>query len=649
MTKRILQLALVFGLIVGCTNEDDLELNTFTQESEQEAKLPDIESGGFEEQKQIVLGKKIEHNPYSLESMQKAYDYYNQFKNSSSKTASRNATTKLKPTHYYIKINPRDETHLQVLDSLDNMEVEEAIVIHDYPLDYEIEEEGDFYVNPKSETDLYYPAYAVIPVGYKFYAELPFEKQTDLYKPNEEEDDIESISIILNGSEEQILEEFGILFTIDDLPTLLSMEEDNPEHQKLFGGWFNNWFGRRYRPHGWVKVQNTETNKFEPLKKAKISIGRSFWWRYTYTDNNGYFRSPKKYRGKVRIRAKWRGYTATIRKSCNELLGFWVSDHLMTITRGSNGRTKHINSWERHLWYKGTVHNGLRKYNDYAIARGIYLPVSYANVWVWENGKNAGSNPMLYRYRRLPTLATIAGVSQWNFWGALSSGVIGLTPSWLRPDQIYSGLKNRRVGSRVNTARIEQLVFHESTHYSHARRAGSWYWANLFAAEIGNQIRYGTPYYNGTKPTTRAAQQIALGEGFATFIEYKAINHYYGKAWDRGFWQNNPTTYMENFDMYTTPMTLNRTDNDSWFLTGLLWDITDISTESIAKRKNGQNNQTLNSIIDNYYIGSSTSFLSLYYRLSSRVYTGYDLKRSLLSSYPSQSNQINQLFNSYGY
>lgn len=67
----------------------------------------------------------------------------------------------------------------------------------------------------------------------------------------------------------------------------------------------------------------------------------------------------------------------------------------MTLTRGINGRTKYIDYTEPHtgiggidlvgghLWFKGTIHNGIVKYNSYCLSQGIVHLVLDANVWVW--------------------------------------------------------------------------------------------------------------------------------------------------------------------------------------------------------------------------------------------------------------------------
>lgn len=597
-----------------------------------------VEERGFPEQKRIVLGEKLK-NPYSVKNMQYAFDYYNlNIKNSPF------VGKKVNPTHFYVKLLPENEKQLEFLDNLELNHSNDSIVLHDYPLDYEIVEDGDYFVDPKNENDLYQPTYTVIPVDYDFDNNIPFQIIDKLYKPTEDEYVVETVSLVFADWREDLKADGLGDVTKSNLLKYLKGLASNVNTSR--------WcvFGCRYRPEGNVKIENTQTNSItEPLMQEKISIGRVFWWRYTYTDNNGHFVSPKKYRGKVWIRAKWRSRVATIKKSWNELLGISVSDYLMTIKRSNNNRTRYILSYNKHLWYKGTVHNGIVKYNQYASSHGIYKRVYNANVWVWENGEDS-STPMLYQYRNLPTLAYIAGVSQFNFWGSLTSSLIRIVPSHLRPDHIYGGLKNKTYSNEVNTAKIEQLVFHESAHFSHAKNAGSFFWANLFASEIGNSIVHDDSYHNGTKPTNRAGQRIALAEGWATAVEFRATEHYYGIAWDGDTMTSYPLGYMETFDMYTRPMTaVERDDNHSWFLSGVILDCLDNNVDNTSIHLiNGGNNNIINSINDHVNLGTYSMF-PIFRELKSSTHTGYDLRKKLAVDYSSQAEEINNLFISYGY
>ncbi len=658
--KKIFYLLSVFVMFSSCNNDDilkDTESDTtsnYASKQIDEEEKPDVHMP-------IVLGEKLE-NPYTVTNMQKAFDYYNSVVPNSPFHG-----ITVKASHYYIKIIPSTLEDLEMLDQLDNSDDANAPVLHDYPLDYKIEQEGDYYVMPKKESDIYHPAYTVIPVNYQFPSSISYEIIDEIYEPADgNQYDVETVALFFADWQEDLLAD-GIELTLEKLPEYLneSLARHTSTNKRLLS--------KKYLPQGYVKILNTDDQNLVPLQKAKISIGRNIFWRYTYTDDEGYFKAPKRYRGKVRIRAKWRGNTATIRKTFNEMLGLWVSDHLMTITKGSNGRTKNImyggytgllGSDFGHLWFKGTTHNGLRKYNDFAGANGISHPVKYANAWCWSNGGNS-STPMLNKYRNLAEMAAFANIGQANLWNAMisfgGSAVINLVPPHLRPDFFFQNLKNKTIkaNGQANTVMIHQLVFHESGHYSHASKAGASFWAKLFASEMSNTVDCNrNPYCNGSKPSYQAAKRIGLAEGWATLCEYKITSAIYGKARMKlssgtGIFNTNAiNAYMENFNMYTVP-TSNDFDDAHWFAHGVMWDVLDANEDSYAKflRDNGT---FITSINDKCYLGDPNSpndLSPIFNRLNSGVESGEDLGNALYHFYSNATvkAQIYDLFKSYGY
>jgi len=678
MRKIVLSIFIVVMAFISCSDDPISQSDVSSEQNNYSGRpnnsdKPDIHTP-------IVLGEKLE-NPYKVENMQKAFDYYNDVVSNSPLEGK-----KIEATHYYIQINPNTLEQLEMLDNLDNSDDENVPILHDYPLDYEILQEGDYYAYPTDENDIFHSAYTLISVDYQFTISVPYVILDEIYEPMEEEYDVETVAIFFAGLKED-LEADGIFIKEQTLPQYLINLLEEPEENPNTG---NRLFGKRYRPHGCIKIENTDnddgymvfketnTGVMEPLQQAKISIGKSVFWRYTYTDDNGCFTSPKKYRGKVRIRAKWRGYTATIRKTWNEVLGLWVSDHLMTITRGNNGMIKNIMHNEPHtgiggidlkgghLWFKGTVHNGLRKYIDFSNANGIYHTISSANVWVWAKGKDS-SAPMLHKYKQLAYMSSIANIGQANFWHVLLNGIIGnsiaLVPAHLRPDLIFGGLNNKKAanGSRTNTVRIHQVVFHESAHYSHASKTGSWYWVQVFASEISNKILHGDPYSDGTKPSLTVGKKIALAEGWAVFCEFKITSAIYGKTYfgeyylsvSNSFGIDEVNSYMNNFNVFDVPMTVYSSGNRHWFAHGVIWDTLDDTTNnSESKRRTGNGMFVINTIIDNCYLRNSSNPNNLYpifNQLNSSINSPTALKNALKNAYQGKQEKIEELFSSYGY
>lgn len=85
--------------------------------------------------KPTVLGYHLINHPYSLANMQQAYS--NLYGNA----------TGVAVTNKYVRFKPSSPQQLSILESLD-------IDLYDYPLDYEVLQEGDYYdagVTPAEE------------------------------------------------------------------------------------------------------------------------------------------------------------------------------------------------------------------------------------------------------------------------------------------------------------------------------------------------------------------------------------------------------------------------------------------------------------------------------------------------------------------
>ena len=612
-------------------SDDEVE-NIIKESNTGKSTIAGIADENFLEQTPIQLGKQL-LNPYSVTRMQAAVNFYNNVVPNS-----RFQQKIIPATHLYIKFSPTTEDHLIILDSLDNDLNNKDVVLQDYPLDYLIINEGDYFVDPQDEQDLYHDIYTTVPEDFNFPDNLPYTILEYLYQPPLEEIEIETIALVQAGWQEDIIEDYGSEILERDLPYFLN----NTSREAMRAP--------KFTPRGRVTIRNTRTGNEEPLRRAKISTGRGIWWRYTYTDEDGDFTATKRYRGKVRIRAKWRGTEVSVRRTLNEMLGIQVSDHLMTLRRSSNNRTKLIEPHHEHLWYKGTVHNGIMTYNDFVNETNIGFPHQSSVVWAWKNG-DASSTPMLHRYPQLPYYAVLTAYSQIAVWGTISSAYIGMIPPWIRPDQILADLDGKEVNGEVSTGRIEQLVFHESAHYSHARKIGALAYARIFSAEINNTVAHGDPYHDGTTPTNAAGETIALAEGWATYIEWKASERMNNLGWN-GTNFINPQTYMNAYDMFTRPSTQARDDNRSFFLTGLFWHLQDQENGvgNLGRDlRNGLNNNFINDLVDEVGLASDNNLSPMMELLESNIKSGFDLKARTINLHSGGTNRINNLFESYGY
>ena len=555
--------------------------------------------------------------------MQQAVNFINQ---NTSQTRYRGR--RITATHYYIKFTPRNESDLVKLDSLDKRD---DLVLFNFPLDYEIVTEGNYFEMSDPQEIKYSPIYTTIPVNFSLPPDISYEILAEVYKPYSDEWDLEVAAYVLSGNSADLnITYHGELLNVDNLEDFLNES-------------YNNGRGLGYIPYGWFKVYDTESGDYVGVKYTKIAIGWGVFWQYTYTDNNGYFESPEDFIIPVHIRAKWRSSLGVIRRSVNELLGIGVSNFLMKEKKNNNGRIYFTEYCDKHKWPKATVNNALIKYNTFISSAHVQYRAEDANIWIINaKDKPSGAAPMFNIYT--PHLTFFQAMILYYFGYSLIpwSDIINELISYLYPDIIFM------IKPCENTTKeIDQLVFHEAGHFSHARKAGENFWNKFVASETSNMILYGgNPYSDGNDPTPAQGHLIALCEGWATFTEYAVLYHYY--TTDSDGW--HIYTNMDAFNMYVVPDS-HTEPYKSWFLTGLIWDVMDNASKGEGDLIN--NNvypSTSEDIIDFLYLGDiSTDFSPVYNCLTPSVMDGYQLRKCLNSHFPAYSSQINQLFDSYGY
>ena len=329
----------------------------------------------------------------------------------------------------------------------------EAVIRH-HPMDHEIVQYGENYIDPETTNKKYSVFYAAIPVDFVV-PNIPYKVLEELHLPDKNSD----YGLILEGTSSYL--------TGNIAPEIIQQIEKHtlPKSKKV--GKFasisvsllNTLLLSRYTPEGTVKVYDTNSSLYVPYKSASIEVYTWFDNAYSWTDANGHFVSPERFRFDVGIYATWRNPTATIRTSGIEIAGLWVTDKFMNLGRGNNNRTKNIPLSDLHLWRKATTHLAFEKFNNYLAEKGITTTVQGANVWVWGSTNHEGAALMLNKYRW--AVSTSLVFSNWSTW--LSPGTISLalvlnvTLGHLYPDLILTY-------SRNTTRDIDALVFHESAH-----------------------------------------------------------------------------------------------------------------------------------------------------------------------------------------
>ncbi|MCF6213955.1 MAG: hypothetical protein L3J45_08020 [Flavobacteriaceae bacterium] len=430
--------------------------------------------------KSIVLGKKLE-NPYTVDNMRKAYKILKE----KSKTLNKSYASKtlsdsldIETTDYYVKFwieNDAQKT-LLIADSL-NLSI--------IPLDVEIEQEGDSFVDDNTEIEKGQWLYTSVVKNYQFHPEIKYEIIEDLFLIEESdvaEDDASSTTTIAGKS--GISKSF--LYDLEDEALKLTDNYTERKEKNNNGNIANR---RKATPKGFVKVMNTVTRVSDPVIGVKVKTRRWFKWAKGWTNAQGYYKVNRGYRRSVH-------YTVVFKNT----RGFKIWSSLISISSARYRLGKQskygydINfATSSAGWRWATVNNATVKYLNYCTQFGIGLPPSNLRIVASRKDNGTGATPMLRHTWGLMGFRSNSDLI--SFLGKSSSiSVVGNT-LWLVlrfviPDVIIAA------NASQGTDGVFETTFHELAHASHFAKVGSGYWIKY----INYIITYGkksNPYGDG--------------------------------------------------------------------------------------------------------------------------------------------------------
>ena len=143
MNKKLFLLAVIAIFGYSCSSEIDILNDTDTTRA--------VVIPGSDILQPIHIGERLE-NPYSVKNMLKAYANLKDQPIFSGLNES-----DIKATHYYVRFKPANENELKTLKQ------DPALVLYEYPLDYDIHEGGESYHDPAIPDSLPTYQYASIP------------------------------------------------------------------------------------------------------------------------------------------------------------------------------------------------------------------------------------------------------------------------------------------------------------------------------------------------------------------------------------------------------------------------------------------------------------------------------------------------------
>ncbi|MDN4164145.1 hypothetical protein QWY31_01465 [Cytophagales bacterium LB-30] len=371
----------------------------------------------------------------------------------------------------------------------------DSLHLYDYPLDYEIEVVGDYYIDPNVNPTEGKWFYTAVPVTYSVPSEVETEILADLFLPEslQEENPEGNRQSAYNSFLDEL--EFEALRITGNLP------EGVEENTRLQG------LQAKTYPSGTVMVRNTDNEEMIPVVGVKVRTRRAFSFGKGFTNEDGEYRVDKAYRYDCH-------YTLIFENEA----GFKVWNSMVDISEaqhyvGSHNQTGfdfNIDGNSR-AWPFATVNNAAVRYLEHSSNLGIPQPPSGLRIAAL-NREGWSSAPMLRKtwgvlgFTTHSQLATfLLKANQLN----LSTNVLAIITKFIQPDMIISA-------SRTNgTEDVYGVVFHEMAHGSHFSKVGSSYWIKYINYIMTYGIGDNGPYGDGTGAN---AGYCGIGEQWGNYF-----------------------------------------------------------------------------------------------------------------------------------
>ena len=611
----------------------------------------------------IILGRKLP-NPYSLSHMQEAVNilYGSSFP--------------LSPSHLYIRFKPSTSDQLVALDETEELELQ------DYPMDYELIQDGDFYQDPSLSTEEFPWLYTVVPVGYSFPQGIHYQVLEQLYLPTNNEILEDLAESILAGAHYISVREDNF-----DVSRMVTIERADVEVQSFnyivsegncwepsdlygtrirwpdcgLGGGGNGGSTTPVSPPGIFVEEQTLclplSSKTLPLRQVNIVAKRWFKFWKGYTDDNGKFIVTKNFKNNVKIIAKTRNGNARISKVrgvrlWNMLLpnrvrmgvinGQDIPQFRYVFNKPTDGSASNRNLAN---WACATTHNSIIEFKEYSSEFGLPQPPGNLKVIVtnWGFMRGAGSAPMWNK--RVIDLNDplkklfITFLAQQHY---ITAGVAAFFSTLKSQMDLIIGYASSDYTCRLRSSELRNLVFHELGHAQHFSEVGHVFW-NQYADEITRNLissGFSDPYGSGDDPI------IGVSEMWGSFVEnWYGERHYKNGGSSVFFVEKNGKDYYAtipfaiglnpNFNALELFNPTDVRDSYRWIPSGLPYDLWD------------NRNDDTNPVID---LVSGFSIQQIFRALQSDVRSVPTFRQKLLQQNSNlQFSQVNDLFKQYGY
>ncbi len=359
MFKKINLFTVLLLSIMGCLNQNTTEVLDLTQvldDPQQKTSLTN--SSG-----RIILGKRLE-DPYTVEAMQEALDSLIANRNVYNQTQGLYKTVSEVPTiqanYLYIRFLPRGKRQADYIQRRD-----QDLVLHPQPLDYEILQDGDFYID-STLPDSVVALYTVVPINYQFTDTVQHEILKEVFLieqlldqlaenlqglaktsnqntllnllPNNTSlattllnlgvslEQLEKTSLYLTNNLGDLFKSSTDQRTFLSKQQITSLSETNLDNVIAWG------LPRKWRPRGTIKYMDDTLNE-QPVVEVRITIGRWYGWQSRHTNEHGSFSGSRRYT-RVKYQLHWDDNNFVLQDEGWELDGIVPTGH-HTYRRGS--------------------------------------------------------------------------------------------------------------------------------------------------------------------------------------------------------------------------------------------------------------------------------------------------------------------------
>ena len=550
---------------------------------------------------QTSLGYQLAGNPYSVANMQQAS--INLYGNNGGITANRK----------YVRFRPVNEEQTQLLQ-------ESELNLFDYPLDREVIEEGDYYLQPGMTENDYPWLYTVVDINYQPPAGKTYEILQEIYVPDTdiwlEEEALRITGNPVNDSCSQ---------TPNLLPTPCEIDPCAPGCPiEGCGGETGGGGGNSdiKKPSGRILVWDSNINDDVPVRQTRVVARRWFKIDPVYTDNDGRFECSKRFRNKVNIFVKFLNNNIRVTR----LMGNPVTRSLFPTKRGIGIYSGNLNNIEyifergndvntrryRH-WWAAQLMNAHAEYNEMAASLSIgqlsfgKLRVALTSIGFLSGG---GATPM--NSHRVFSGFPTADYIKYYFAEPVSS-VGSLYYNALNNGVLFRFM-DMGLGYNTNflwaSNQVKDLIYHEMTHASHFAKVGEFWWNDFVYAESFTLTNNGytsatAPYGEGNDGTI--SEIISVGESWAEHvaqvfcdIQYSSVVSFKYKQ-DYWYQNNDPVQGLSSHLNAIEDFSPNRTiDPFRWIPEGVYYDLLDVRNEAfpVVDPVSGYTNQQMFQSLD---------------------------------------------------